>query len=118
MANYYSYCPETFPIVLTTCIQDAKERYPEEKVQDVRMWTQKWPDISCGFSSGSELHIETLSPTVVIKFSHTLRLVYHNAELAYVLDGETTVRFYDSVRRRNLPGASDSEKEYLINGSE
>ena len=118
--EYFSYAPDAYPGILENCIRDARKRYPEYiLIADIRMWTQKWPNTSCGFMRNEPPGwYDTLSPTVVIKFDKRLRLVYHDSEWAYDLKGETTVQFYGAVRGRRLPGVTDEAKRFLVNGAQ
>jgi hypothetical protein len=110
MSEGYEFPVDHYPAILDLCISDAKFRYKgEQLVTDVRLWNQKWPD-----HQGNYL----ISPTIVVKFSRHLRIVYHRGVYSYELKGQTTVKYYDAVRARKLPGADDPEKSYLVTGSE
>lgn len=129
--------------VLDVCIQDAYIRFVKEdgnipnpnllkwqevfsKIVDVRMWLQKWPNNLCGFPSvfngfGTRLRseeIQTIAPTIVLKFSRNLRYIYHDGRFAYKVKGPVSVAYYDAARSRRLPGLMDtSEQSYLSNGA-
>jgi len=108
---YYSISPANYGRILVSIIEDAIRRSPSYAViSDVMMWTQKWPNIDCGFNNNETMKVETLSPTVVVELNHSTKYVYHDANFAYELKGQNTVEYYDAIRARRLPGAIDPKR--------
>lgn len=117
----YTYPFSEFPDVLRRCLADATLRILAEipripdainvvvspKPVDVRMWVQKWKTSGCGFDDVLDEPQVTLAPTVIIKYHHTLRYVFHNGRFAYALRGQTSIEYYNRCVTRSFPGASD-----------
>ena len=115
--DHYSDVPGAYAQILQNCIDDAYRFWGTElgAIQDIRLWTQKWPNSSCGFSTAKFANATpTLAPTIVIKFDNLHRLVYHGGDLAYRLIGKPTLEYYDAVRARKLPGANEIIKDYYV----
>jgi hypothetical protein len=114
MSDYYTFLPKQYPALLDRCIDDAELRYNGSgSIIDIRMFIQKWPSTACGFEDAEAVKITTLAPTVIVKFDHKFRYVYHNGRFAYAVNGQTSVQYYDAVRGRKLPGAERKELSYL-----
>ena len=107
MNEQYSYYAGNYPTILERCIADAYKRHGKKfgLVKDIRMWTQRWPSVSCGFIIEEESEeIIILAPTVVVKFDKEHRVVYHNGQWAYDIFGKVKQHYYECVKSRSLPG--------------
>jgi hypothetical protein len=119
MSDYQSISVYEYPDIMEKCYKVAQVLEHNRDVEDVAMWSQKWPNICCGWhATGEDLHVPTWAPTVVVKFDKTTRYVFHNGKFAYLLKGNTTIKFYDAIRGKNLPGADDPERYYLVDGAQ
>lgn len=75
---------------------------------DIMSWTQNWPDTRCGFDRVIR-NVSTSEQTdVVMDRVLGMVLIYHAGQFVRRLDhpGEN---FWNAVRERRLPGATDDE---------
>lgn len=87
----------------------------EQELIDVRVHLQSWPNTACGFPSVPLDKVLTLAPTIILKFSKVLRYVYHGGRFAYPVVGKVSIRYYDFVRGRKLPGAEELDEIRMLN---
>jgi hypothetical protein len=83
-------------------------------VMDIRVWMQLWQESSCGLNPEPGLPGRFIAPTVIIKYTPTLRYVYFNGYFAYRLKGRTAIPYYDAVRNRSLPPTRDLRLANLL----
>lgn len=112
----YSYDISQYPDILARCLASARRLIGTTlgaEITDIRMWVQKWPSTDTGFATIRSNNKVTLAPTVLVKINKNLRYVFHDGAFAYKIEGPVSIRYYDAVSARNLPGANDLEKLFL-----
>jgi hypothetical protein len=108
------------PDTLQKCILDALTRVVsdtgiEQELIDIRVHLQSWRNTACGFPSVPLDDVLTLAPTFVLKFSKTLRYVYHAGKFAYSVTGRVSVQYYNNIMTRKLPGAEELDMQRMLN---
>lgn len=80
--------------------------HPAPEDIDVLSWPQTWPDARCGFEKPLRDVYPTEQTNVVLDSGLGVALVYHAGHFARRVE-QRSEKFWEAVRDRNLPGATD-----------
>ncbi len=82
--------------------------HPAPEDIDVLSWPQTWPDAQCGFDRPLKDVHPTEQTNVVLDSKLGIALVYHAGHFARRVEQRSDA-FWEAVRARKLPGASDEQ---------
>jgi hypothetical protein len=82
--------------------------HPAPEDIDVLSWPQTWPDARCGFERPMRDVHPTEQTNVVLDAVLGIALVYHAGHFARRVEQRSDA-FWDAVRARQLPGATDEQ---------
>jgi hypothetical protein len=89
--------------------------HPAPEDIDVLSWPQTWPDARCGFERPLRDVYPTEQTNVVLDSGLEIALVYHAGHFARRVEQRSDA-FWDAVRERRLPGATDDAAWRALGG--